>query len=593
MKFIFVNIISLLISTQLLSQSAYWQQKADYTIDVELNTTNHQLKGKQSLMYYNASPDSLHRVFYHLYFNAFQPGSEMDERSRNILDPDRRVRDRIFHLKENEIGFQKIHSLTLNGEPCSFKVVGTILEVALPRAIKPGEKVNFDMEFTSQVPVQIRRSGRHNMEGIEYTMTQWYPKMAMYDKDGWHANPYIGREFYSNFGDYKVNIQAPANYVIGGTGLNTVKNKDNNQKRWQFEAKNVHDFAWAADPDYQHDSLVIEGLTTLHFYYQTDTLAQQWKDIQKDVQRLFEIMSEKFGKYPYPQFSVIQGGDGGMEYPMCTMIRGYGDYKGKLALIAHEAFHNWYYGILASNEFRYPWMDEGFTSYAEEVVLHTLYGESDKGLMANQMRTYTYYASQDWEVPMSTPADFYERNSAYGINSYVKGSLFLHQLNYIVGQSDFEKIMLRYFDEWKFKHPTPWDFLRVAERTSGMELDWYLEQWLYTKHHINYSIDSLDSRKKETFVRLRKLGEMPMPIDIEVELTDGTLHHYYIPIPLTRKAKAPENENTQMLEAWQWTRPVYDFTLPFAQKKINRIEIDATQRMADVDRGDNLWPAKP
>jgi len=593
MKFIFVHIISLLISTQLFSQSAYWQQKADYTIDVELNTTNHQLKGKQSLVYHNASPDSLHRVFYHLYFNAFQPGSEMDERSRNILDPDRRVRDRIFHLNENEIGFQKIHSLTLNAEPCSFKVVGTILEVVLPRAIKPGETVKFDMEFTSQVPLQIRRSGRHNMEGIEYTMTQWYPKIAMYDKDGWHANPYIGREFYSNFGDYKVNIQAPANYVIGGTGLNTVKNIDNNQKLWRFEAENVHDFAWAADPDYQHDSLVIEGLTTLHFYYQTDTLAQQWKDIQKDVKRLFEIMSEKFGKYPYPQFSVIQGGDGGMEYPMCTMIRGYGDYKGKLALIAHEAFHNWYYGILASNEFRYPWMDEGFTSYAEEVVLHTLYGESDKPLMANQMRTYTYYASQDWEVPMSTPADFYERNSAYGINSYVKGSLFLHHLNYIVGQSDFEKIMLRYFDEWKFKHPTPWDFLRVAERTSGMELDWYLEQWLYTTHHINYSIDSLESRKKETFVRLRKLGEMPMPIDLEVELTDGTLHHYHIPIPLTRKVKAAENTSIQVLDAWHWTRPVYDFTLPFAQKKIKRIEIDSSKRMADVDRGDNVWPTKP
>ena len=162
-------------------------------MDIDFDVSNHQFTGTQKLNYYNNSPDTLGEVFYHLYFNAFQPNSMMDVRSRTILDPDPRVADRISKLSEEEIGYQRVIKLRMDGKPVDYEVVGTILEVDLPEPILPGSKVVFDMAFEAQVPLQIRRSGRDNKEGIDYSMTQWYPKMCEYDYQGWHANPYVGR----------------------------------------------------------------------------------------------------------------------------------------------------------------------------------------------------------------------------------------------------------------------------------------------------------------------------------------------------------------------------------------------------------------
>ena len=171
------------------SQTAYWQQKVAYDMEIDMDVNTNQFKGVQKLVYTNNSPDTLNRVFYHLYFNAFQPGSMMDVRSRSISDPDPRVGSRIEALKEDEIGFQKIDKLVQDGKKVKYEVVGTILEVELAKPILPGGESTFLMEFNAQVPLQIRRSGRDNKEGIRYSMTQWYPKMAEYDYQGWHANP--------------------------------------------------------------------------------------------------------------------------------------------------------------------------------------------------------------------------------------------------------------------------------------------------------------------------------------------------------------------------------------------------------------------
>ena len=188
------------------SDSSYWQQAVDYTMDIDFDIDTYQYKGKQKLVYTNNSPDVLDKVFYHLYFNAFQPGSQMDVRSRTIRDPDRRVRDRISKLEPNEIGYIKVNSLKQNGSAVSFETVGTILEVVLNSPIKPGESVTFEMDFDAQVPVQIRRSGRNSKEGIALSMAQWYPKLAEYDFEGWHTPPYIGREFHGVWGDFDVTI---------------------------------------------------------------------------------------------------------------------------------------------------------------------------------------------------------------------------------------------------------------------------------------------------------------------------------------------------------------------------------------------------
>ena len=245
-----------------------WQQRAEYTMEIDMNVDNNQFDGKQKLVYYNNSPDTLTKVFFHLYFNAFQPGSMMDVRSRTIEDPDGRVGDRIFGLSPKEIGFHEIQSLKQDGKTLKYTVENTILEVELAKPILPNKKTTFDMAFKSQVPLQVRRSGRDNSEGIRYTMTQWYPKICEYDYQGWHANPYVGREFHGVWGDFDVKIKIDSDYIIASTGIlqnplqigygyekagEKVKRPNGDKLEWHFKAKNVHDFAWGADPDYAHD----------------------------------------------------------------------------------------------------------------------------------------------------------------------------------------------------------------------------------------------------------------------------------------------------------------------------------------------------
>src|SRR5699024_4137491 len=196
----------------------YWQQQVDYQMEIDMDVEAHQYQGWQEVKYTNNSPDTLHRLFYHLYFNAFQPNSMMDVRSRNIDDPDARIGDRIYHLRQDQIGYQKIESLAQNGKPVEYKVDGTILEVQLNEPLLPGKSVAMEMKWNSQVPLQIRRSGRDNKEGIAFSMTQWYPKISAYDEDGWHPDPYVSREFYGVYGTFDVKITIDADYLMGATG---------------------------------------------------------------------------------------------------------------------------------------------------------------------------------------------------------------------------------------------------------------------------------------------------------------------------------------------------------------------------------------
>ena len=195
-----------------------WQQQADYFMDIEMDVSDFTFKGDQKIVYTNNSPDTINKVYYHLFFNAFKPGSQMDVRSRTIQDPDRRVGDRIFGLKEKDFGDLSVKTLKQDGKKVEFKELETVLLVKLNTVLLPGEKTELKMSFTGQVPLQIRRSGKLNKEGVDLTMTQWYPKLAEYDFEGWHPNPYIGREFHGVWGNYTVNITIDKNYVLGGTG---------------------------------------------------------------------------------------------------------------------------------------------------------------------------------------------------------------------------------------------------------------------------------------------------------------------------------------------------------------------------------------
>lgn len=614
----------LAIPSLLTAQTDRWQQAANYEMDIDFDVKTHRFEGEQRITYTNNSPDTLYKVFYHLYFNAFQPNSMMDMRSRTIVDPDGRVGDRISKLLPDSMGYQKIKSLKQNGKNVRYEVVETILEVTLAEPIMPGSRTVFEMEFEAQVPEQIRRSGRNNAEGIAYSMSQWYPKLCEYDYQGWHANPYIGREFYGIWGDFDVKIEIDKDYIIGATGYlqnpdeigygyeaEGTKVKQKGKKlTWHFKAPKVHDFVWAADRDYTHTSLKRKDGMVMHFFYQKNEKTEAvWAALPAIMDRAFEFINKTFGQYPYQQYSFIQGGDGGMEYPMATLITGERGLSSLVGVSVHELMHSWYQMVLGTNESLYPWMDEGFTDYATNEVMNVL---ATEGLITGmrpqanpQARTYGGYMAlvngrivleegkpAISEEALSTHADHYQTNTAYGIASYGKGSIFLSQLKYIIGKEAFDKGMLRYFHDWKFKHPNVNDFIRVMEKQSGLELDWYKEYWVNTTHTIDYTVEAVEEAKSGTTIKLKRIGLMPMPIDVLVTYANGSTELFNIPQTIMRGSKPNENLASKytVLPGWHWTHPDYAFDLPVKRADITKVEIDPSGRMADTNSKNNAFP---
>lgn len=625
--------------SMLFAQPERWQQHIAYQIDVNMDVVTNRFTGSENIVYTNNSPDTLHRVFFHLYWNAFQPNSSMDVRSRElgkiatrqdrngnpIPDWDSRVKDRISKLQPNEIGYDSVTSITMNGVEQKMIYHETILEVPLSSPILPNSKANFKVAFKAQVPLQIRRSGRDNAEGVRYSMSQWYPKMVEYDYQGWNANPYIAREFYGVWGNFDVKITIDKHYMVAATGVLQKPNEigfgyespgvkvpehKGNTLTWNFIGNNVHDFVWAADPDYKHLSKKVRpGLTLNVFYKAGDAHADSaWNNVLWSAEKVLPYMEKRFGPYPYPQYSFIQGGDGGMEYAMATLIKG-----PSLGTVFHEWMHSWYQQILGTNESLYPWMDEGFTSYAEAEVMawynenfaqqspytsipvknylkNKVIEDADK-LPKNQYENYAGYfalARSPYEEPMSTHADHFNTNFAYSLAAYSKGAVFLEQLGYIISDSLRNKVLLAYYNTWKFKHPNANDFIRVAEKVSNIELEWYKEYWIYSTKTIDYGIGNIDLVNGKPQITLKRIGKMPMPIDVLITYKDGTSEMHYIPMNLMYGIKPAEDATPRIVhQEWKWTDPEYYFTINRNIGDIRSIEIDPSQRMADVNRSNN------
>lgn len=623
------------------SQPERWQQKIKYNINVVLNDTENKLSGTQKIDYYNNSPDTLHKIFFHLYWNAFQPNSSMDVRSRelgktvirkdkngkDVLDWDGRVTNRISQLKENEVGYQKVKSITINNKQQKLIEHETILEVVLSNPILPHSKTNINVSFEAQVPIQIRRSGRDNVEGIKFSMSQWYPKIVEYDYQGWNANPYIAREFYGVWGDFDVKITLNKKYMVAATGVLQNPNSigmgystpglkvakpTKETITWNFIANKVHDFVWAADPNYTHVSKDIRNGLTLHLFYQSTNASNDsaWNNILWAAEKALPYIEKRFGKYPYPQYSFIQGGDGGMEYAMATLIKGNG-----LGTVFHEWLHSWYQFVLANNESLSGWMDEGFTTFAEDEVMNWYkqnyawqspwISEKEKQKLLIEknnpdtdlplVQHYNYAAyfnlvKSPYEEPLSTHADHFNTNYGYSLASYIKGSVFLCQLGYITSDSIRDKILLEYYNTWKFKHPNVNDFIRIAEKVSNLELQWYKEYWINSTKNIDYALGNIDidTTNNNAKITLKRIGKMPMPIDLLITYKDGSSEMYNIPLNLMFGNKPSEtNIKTIVLNSWRWTHPEYSFTINKSINHIKSIEIDPSKRMADINRINN------
>lgn len=633
MRFFFVTLLFCFVGQNLLAQTAPWQQRVKYWMDIDMDVTTNQFSGRQKLEYTNNSPDKLSRVFYHLYFNAFQPGSSMDVRSQELgkqqingrPDWDPRVRDRISKLKPEEIGYQRIKSLKMNGVAQPFQYHETILEVMLTKPIMPKSKVVFEMEFEAQVPLQVRRSGRDNpTTTVRYSMSQWYPKLCEYDAEGWHPTPYVAREFYGVWGDFDVTIHIDSSYKLGGTGVlanaaeigwgydtngSPLKPSRSAKRSWHFVGTNIHDFVWAADPSYKHIMRKVPGGPTLHVIYKNpggkESTEAAWREVAGAAETVLPYIEKTFGKYPYPQYSFIHGGDGGMEYPMATLLSGPG-----LGTVFHEWMHSWYQMMMGTNESMYAWMDEGFTEYATDLV-EAYYREkvTRPNLQNNpiQLRkldsaatllplehysnyqSYFYLAKSNYEEPLTTHADHFNSNFGYSIASYSKGCVFMEQLGYVIGAARRDTLLLEYYRQWRFRHPASADLIRLAERVSGQQLDWYKEYWCNTTKTIDYAIDSLWEEDGVSKIRLRKIGQMPMPIDLQLTFKNGHTQMHTIPLNLQYGVKPNEHPDQERMveEPWRWTHPTYIVQVKERLANLTRVEIDPSRRLADVDPRNN------
>ena len=607
--------LALALSAQ--AQDNHWQQQADYQMNVTMNVKNFQYKGVQKVTYINNSPDTLSTVFFHLYFNAFQPNSEMDANLQTLPDPDGRMatnvgtpqrpiyESRIAKLTPDEIGYLRVKKLTQDGVPATISHESTILKVTLPTPILPHSRTVLGLDFEGQVPVMIRRAGRNSPDGVALSMAQWYPKMVAYDHKGWHTTEYLGREFYGVWGNFDVKITLDKTYLVGASGVLQNPNEigfgyedkgvkvpttKSATKTWHFIAERVHDFTWAADPQYVHDKHQLADGKTIHFIYKK--YKDTWKQIQEPMLKVFDYYNQLVGKYPWPQYSFIQGGDGGMEYAMCTLMVGGEKYERLVGTAAHELAHAWFQHLLATDEAAYPWMDEGFTSYIEYLAEHQiLKTKKTANPFDSAYKGYFGLVKSGFQEPTITHSDRFATNYAYSVTAYYKGLLFLTQLDYLMGNEALQKTLKRYYNEYAFKNPTPNDFIRIAEKVSGMQLQWFLNEFMETDHTADYAISKVEGKGNKTEVTLKRVGRLPLSIDLWVTDKAGNIRYVYVPLRMTYAEKPntyPAYPRT-VLPAWGWGNPTYTFTLDMPLEDIKSITLDPENKSVDTDKENNSF----
>lgn len=617
MKKSILAICGLALALSVQAQDNHWQQQADYQMNVTMNVKNFQYKGVQKVTYINNSPDTLTTVFFHLYFNAFQPNSEMDANLQTLPDPDGRMatnvgtpqrpiyESRIAKLTPDEIGYLRVKKLTQDGVPATISHESTILKVTLPTPILPHSRTVLGLDFEGQVPVMIRRAGRNSPDGVALSMAQWYPKMVAYDHKGWHTTEYLGREFYGVWGNFDVKITLDKTYLVGASGVLQNPNEigfgyeDKGvkvpttkaaTKMWHFIAERVHDFTWAADPQYVHDKHQLADGKTIHFIYKK--YKDTWKQIQEPMLKVFDYYNQLIGKYPWPQYSFIQGGDGGMEYAMCTLMVGNEKYERLVGTAAHELAHAWFQHLLATDEAAYPWMDEGFTSYIEYLAEHQiLKTKKTANPFDSAYKGYFGLVKSGFQEPTITHSDRFATNYAYSVTAYYKGLLFLTQLDYLMGNEALQKTLKRYYNEYAFKNPTPNDFIRIAEKVSGMQLQWFLNEFMETDHTADYAISKVEGKGNKTEVTLKRVGRLPLSIDLWVTDKADNIRYVYVPLRMTYAEKPntyPAYPRT-VLPAWGWGNPTYTFTLDMPLEDIKSITLDPENKSVDTDKENNSF----
>lgn len=616
-------------------QKPYFQQEVNYTIHVKLDDVKHELNADETIEYINNSPDALPFIYMHLWPNAYKNDNTAfaKQQVENGELP--------FHYSsEEDRGYIDQLDFKVNGQPVKLEYDPQHIDIAkliLNEPLKPGEKITITTPFHVKIPKgEYSRLGHI---GQQYQITQWYPKPAVYDRDGWHPMPYLDQgEFYSEYGTFDVYITLPGNYVVGSTGdlvngekelawLNkkaeetaekikqdSLRKKDNTaaqapafdrkddkfppssneNKTLHYHQERVHDFAWFADKRYH----VLKGEVTLPHSKRnvttwtmfTNQYAHLWKNSIEYMNDAIYYYSLWNGDYPYNHATAVDGAlsaGGGMEYPNVTVIGAVSTDFMLETVIMHEVGHNWFYGILGSNERLHPWMDEGINSFNELRYIETKYpnagliailGNNDKlekrfhldrwKQKAQYELTYLFSAQRNEDQPIELHAADYT-NVNYGAIVYSKSAIAFDYLMAYLGEEKMNEAMRLYFDTWRFKHPQPEDLRQIFEQVTGKDLSWFFDNMIKTTNRLDYKISDFKKSSDGSYdITLKNVGQINGPVAV-CGMKDG------------------KRVNMMWYEGFEGRQ-----TVKFPAGDYDKFKIDCMEDMPEVNRNNNTMYTK-
>ncbi len=603
------TLLLLIMTTALAQPSDYFQQRVDYRIVVTLNDGTHTLTGRIEMDYYNNAPTALDTIYMHLWPNAYS--------RRNTAFAKQQLQngdDRFYFAPDSALGGLADLAFTVDDAPVVWQQMPENPDIAfllLEQPLALGAKRTIATPFTLKIPASFSRLGH---VGQSYQLTQWFPKPAVYDRQGWHPMPYLELgEFYSEFGNFDVTITLPQNYVVGATGvLQTESEKafletrieesntylrglgtdsdlypgspfppsSSQRKTIRYTAENVHDFAWFADKRFfvQKGMVDLPSGQKLEVWTMfTPTEAVLWKEAVDYVKRTVLFYSEKLGAYPYPQATAVQSAlsaGAGMEYPMITVIGTSGTDLELDRVITHEVGHNWFYGILATNERQHPWMDEGLNTYYENRYMRRFYGSDalEFGLLPDFLMestelglvdmAYLYTKRRNRDQPIGAPSANMTKIN-YGLNAYLFPGKLMHHLEAYVGQNSLDLAMQAYYTEWKFKHPQPEDFRSVLERELARDLSWFFDGFINSTGDMDYRIKAVEQTGNSWLVTVRNAGNIAAPIALAGMRGEEVVNEVW----------TDGFTGTDVIEL-----PIGDY---------DRLVLDPNLRTFDIDRQDN------
>lgn len=608
----------------------YWQQDVHYIIAARMDEENDIIRGKETLQYWNNSPDTLRYVYFHLYQNAFVKGSHLHE-----LEDANKVKAHLGKKEAAGLGIV-VSRLTVNGQQVTTELDNTILKIYLPEPLAPGSFAMFSMTFDTYYDhgSTRRRMQMYPAWGFtHYNGTQWFPKICVYDRmHGWDTYQHLNKEFYGDFGIYDVKLDFPSNYVLEATGVlqnrkdvlpDTLRQKldiknfankkwneppsiitpyvKGERKIWHYIGNNVHDFAFTADPSYRIGTTTWNGVECVAIVQEPH--AAGWQNAADYVAKIVKTFSTTIGMFGYPKMVAADAQDG-MEYPMLTLDGG--SEPGYRSLFTHEIGHNWFYGMVGSNETYRAAMDEGFTQFLTSWGLRLIDGDAQvetpphskykrrfwtpsNVLDRNVLTVYTMDEVNQNEVALNTHSDDFNSGLNHGggyREVYFKTASMLYNLQYVLGDSLFEATMQHYFNQWKFAHPYFEDFRASVIQFTHVDLSWFFDEWFETTKTLDYSVDKIQKLPGvDSFaIKFTRRGEMQMPIDFTVTAKDGSQHNYYIPNTWFEK----KTTATTLPKWYGWGKLDETYTahihMPGGVKKV---QIDTTYRLADKDMVDN------